>query len=251
MGNSFFYTEKLDIGYNKKALVKDIAFDIDKGEIVSLIGANGSGKSTLLKTLAKLITLVDGNVYADNKNIVESDYKEISKIISVVLTDKIKPELMSVYDVVSQGRYPYTSVMGRMSDSDRNVVDETIKLCQIEDIADKDYSKLSDGQKQRVMLARALVQEPKVLILDEPTAYLDIKYKVMLFEILKNLSKEKGLIVLMSLHEIDLALKVSDKVLCLKNNRVFAYGNANEISDKEIIKELYDIDDESYRFIFE
>lgn len=251
MSDRFFYSQKLDIGYNNKALIKDIAFDIQRGEIVALIGSNGSGKSTLLRTLAKQIDSIKGDAYIEAESIKNMSYEEISKRISIMLTDKVKAELLSVYDVVSSGRYPYTKMMGRLDKADRKIVEMVMADCGIKELSDKEFSKLSDGQKQRVMFARALAQEPKVLILDEPTAFLDIKYKVMLFDLLKIASHQKKISVLMSIHEVDLAMKVADRIIALKDDKVFAYGSAREIADKKLIMDLFDIDEKSYSFIFE
>lgn len=147
-------------------------------------------------------------------------------------------------DVVATGRYPYTGWFGVLSDEDQKVVEEVMALTHIMDISGQDYNKISDGQKQRVMLARAICQEPEIIILDEPTSYLDIRYKLEFLSILKEMQVQKNLTVIMSLHELELAKIISDKILCLKGEYIEKYGTPEEVFETEFIRKLYDIDDE-------
>lgn len=244
-------TDNLNVGYNKKSIIKDISLDIKNGEIISLIGPNGAGKSTTLKTIAKHIDKIEGSIYISGKNADEYDDKEYSKLTSVLLTDKVKTELLTCFDIVAAGRYPYTGKMGFLRNEDKKIIEDSMAICRINELADKDFNKLSDGQKQRVLLCRAIAQSPKLLILDEPTAFLDIKYKAMFINIIKNLSRQNNITIIMSLHEIEFAKKISDKIVALKGDRVFAYGEPEDVCRKEIIKELYEIDDEEYKIMFE
>lgn len=242
--------DSLTVGYNKNPVVSKIDFEVNQGEILTLIGPNGAGKSTILKTLATYLKKINGNVFIDNKKSESFSNTEIAEKLSVVLTERIHPELMTCREVVETGRYPYTNKFGILSANDKNKVNEAIETVEIQHFADKDFNSVSDGQRQRVMLARAICQEPEILILDEPTSYLDIHHKIVFFEILKKLAVEKKLAVIVSMHELDFAEKISDYTLCIKNGRVVSAGIPSEIFTKKSLMELYDISEELYNKYF-
>ena len=212
----YLKTSKLSVGYNGKSIVKDIEFGVSKGEIFTLIGPNGSGKSTILKSITGQLEVVSGTVFIGENDLKDINYKDMAKKVSVLLTERVRPELLTCYDVVALGRYPYTGKMGILSKEDEKIIFESMEMVGILSLKDRDFQKLSDGQKQRVLLARAICQKPEVLVLDEPTSYLDIKYKIELLEVLKRMAKTEKVAVILSLHEIELAGKISDKVLCVK-----------------------------------
>lgn len=244
--NSVIAANNLAAGYNKIPIVNDICFNVRGGEIMTLIGPNGSGKSTILKTIAGYLKKMCGNVYIENSDFDGLSEKEISKRLSVVLTERIKPDLMTCRDVVETGRYPYTGRLGLLSQTDADAVDKAIETVKMEDFADSYFSEISDGQRQRVMLARAICQEPKILILDEPTSYLDIRHKIVFLEILKKLAFEKKIAVIVSMHELDFAKIISDFTLCIKNGEIVHSGKPEEIFTDEIICELFDIPESLY-----
>lgn len=234
-------TENLCVGYNKEIILKDIALEVKAGNIVTLIGPNGSGKTTLLKAISKYLTAQSGEIYIDDKLLEEIKGEELAKKISVVWTKRPNAELMTVYDMVAMGRYPYTSTMGILGNSDIAAIQEAMELTNITAIQHKYFDEISDGQRQRVLLAKAICQSAQVLILDEPTSFLDIHYKLEFFGILKRLVKEKNIAVLMSLHEIEFAKKISDYVVCIKDKEVYRSGKAEVILSKALLKELFDI----------
>ena len=166
--------------------------------------------------------------------------------MSLLLTEKIDPELMTCRDIVATGRYPYTGRLGILSAEDHFKVDEAMALTHAMELSERPFRAISDGQRQRILLARALCQDPGVLLMDEPTSYLDIHHKLELLGLLRRLVKEKNLTVIMSLHEIDLAQKVSDVVLCLKNGQIDRMGTPEEIFSDEYIKTLFDIEQGCY-----
>ena len=172
--------------------------------------------------------------------------EELAKRMSVVFTEKVRVELKSCRDMVATGRYPYTGWFGVLSEEDERVVNEVMEFTHITDISEKDFNKISDGQKQRVMLARAICQEPEIVILDEPTSYLDIKYKLEFLLLLQEMREKRGLTVIMSLHELELAKIVSDKILCLKGEYVERYGTPEEIFESDFIERLYDMNEEDF-----
>ncbi len=250
MDDFYFKTSNLTVGYNKKPLINDINIQLKKGEILTLIGPNGGGKSTILKSISKFLQTISGTVYIDNIDISNISYKELAKKLSVVLTERIRPEMMTCFEVVASGRYPYTNGFGLLTEKDKQIVKEAISQVHASDISEKGFLEISDGQRQRIMLARAIAQEPEIIVLDEPTSFLDIRYKIELLEILRKMAKENNIAIIMSLHEVDLASKISDIVLCVKGDHIDRVGTPGEIFTSEIIKDLYDIKNGSFNDIF-
>lgn len=242
MADYYLKMEHLAVGYGGKPLIRDINIGIEKGEIVTLIGPNGSGKSTILKSITKQLKLVGGVVVFDQKSIGDMSYKLLSTRMAVVLTERMKPELMTCHDIVATGRYPYTGRLGILSREDEEKVEAAMRAVHAEELGGRDFNNISDGQRQRVLLARAICQEPELIILDEPTSFLDIRHKLELLSILRAMAKQKQITVVMSLHEIDLAQKISDKILCVKGEFISHYGRPEEIFEEQTIKELYEID---------
>ncbi len=242
----FFKTSGLAVGYNGKTLIRDIDIALGKGGILTLIGPNGSGKSTILKTVACQLAAIRGSVTVDGSELFRMSVKELARKQAVVLTDRIRPELYTVREIVSLGRYPYTNAVGRLTEEDRRIVDDALGLVSVKALSEQDFSTLSDGQKQRVVLARALAQQPELLILDEPTAFLDVKHKTELLSVLRYLARERGVTVIMSLHEIDLAAKASDLLLCVKGETIAALGTPEEVMNEMPIEELYDLEKGSF-----
>jgi len=233
--------QELSVGYDKRVVIDDIDLCIKRGEIITLIGPNGAGKSTILKTISKQLTPLSGCVYINGRETSSLSHMDMARVVSVLLTERIDPELMTARDVVEMGRYPYTGPMGILSDKDRDVVKRVIELCDLSEIIDKNFQELSDGQRQRVLLCRTLAQEPEIMLLDEPTSYLDIKYKISLLKLLSRLKDEMNMTIVMSLHEFELAKYISDRVICVKGDRIRKTGPPEEIICKEVLCDLYDI----------
>jgi len=240
--NAYISMDNLAVGYNGKAIIRDICIDIGKGEIVTLIGPNGAGKSTILKSITRQLSLIGGKVWFAEKDLHKMTSKDVSTKMAVVLTERLKAELMTCYDIVASGRYPYTGKLGLLTEEDERMVDEAMAAVNATEFGPKDFNAISDGQKQRVLLARAICQDPEIIVLDEPTSFLDVRYKLELLSILRNMAKKKDITVIMSLHEIDLAEKISDKIICVKGDRIYRYGQPEEIFDEAMIRELYSID---------
>lgn len=239
MNEPYIYTDNMAVGYGGKALIEEINLHIRRGEILTLIGPNGSGKSTILKSIIRQLSLIRGAVYLDGRSMAQMTELEVARRLSVLMTERIRPELMTCEDVVSTGRYPYTGKLGILSPSDHEKVRQSLELVHAQELADRDFSAISDGQRQRVLLARALCQEPEVIVLDEPTSFLDIRHKLELLSILKDMVRQRKLAVIMSLHELDLAQKVSDFVVCVHNNTIERYGPPEEIFTSDYIMALY------------
>ncbi|MGF0034020.1 ABC transporter ATP-binding protein [Bariatricus sp. SGI.154] len=242
MADYYFQMQNMSVGYNGKTLIHDINIGINKGEIVTLIGPNGSGKSTILKSITRQLRMIGGTVYFEDRNLRELSYKELSTQMAVVLTERMKPELMTCHDIVATGRYPYTGRLGILSREDEEKVDAAMEAVHAQELGNRDFNAISDGQRQRVLLARAICQEPDIIILDEPTSFLDVRHKLELLSILGKMAKKEKITVIMSLHEIDLAQKISDKILCVKGETISHYGVPEEVFREDIIRELYEID---------
>ena len=244
--SGFLETEKLSVGYDGKPLIRDVCLQVQRGKIVTLIGPNGSGKSTILKTIVGQLSKVSGTVLLQGAPMERCGQKEIAKRMAILMTERIHPELMTCYDVVSTGRYPYTGALGLLGKEDKRIVEESLELVHGRDMADRPFDAISDGQRQRILLARALCQTPEIIVLDEPTSYLDIRYKLELLTILKTMVREKNLAVLMSLHELDLAQRVSDTVVCVSGDRIDRMGPPEEIFSNDYIARLYHMEPGQY-----
>lgn len=241
MGEIYLQTKGLAVGYNKKAVVSGIELDVRKGEIVALIGPNGAGKSTMLKTFVRDLEPISGSIELDGKNLKDYSYKDLSRKMAVILTERIKAELMTCRDIVATGRYPYTGRLGVLRPEDEAKVDEAMAMVHTTELADRDFRAISDGQRQRVLLARALCQEPEIILLDEPTSFLDVRHKLDLLTLLTRMARQKNITVLMSLHEIDLAEKVADRIITVKGDTQFGFGPPEDVFEEAQIRRLYDI----------
>lgn len=237
----YLKAQKLAVGYDGTPLLEDLEICLPKGEILTLIGPNGAGKSTILKSIAGQLKLLGGMIFLDKRNLTAFSEKEFAKTMAVVFTDKLRTELMTCEDVVATGRYPYTGRFGGLTKQDSEIVTEAMKLVHVMEIRNQDFTKISDGQRQRVMLARAICQQPEIIILDEPTSHLDLKYKLEFLTILQELCRKKQLTVIMSLHELELAERISDKVLCVKGVSAERFGSPSEVFEPRYIAELFDI----------
>lgn len=246
MQNDYVVSEHLTVGYRKQPLIEDINLHIKKGEILTLIGPNGVGKSTILKSIIRQLPLLGGTVFFDGADMQSLGAKVLAEKLAIVMTDRIHPERYTCYDVVASGRYPYTGKMGVLQQHDKEIIMESMRQVHVEMLAEKDFNCISDGQRQRVMLARAICQEPEILVLDEPVSYLDIRYKTEFLWMLRKLVRKKHIAVVMSLHEIDLAQKISDLLVCVKNHQIDRIGKPEQILTTDYIKDLYGMEAGNY-----
>ena len=229
------HTEKLEIGYEngkpaRKVVSRDLDLELRQGEFVCLVGPNGAGKSTLLRTLTGLLPALSGEINLDDKPISSYSRKELAQQLSVVLTTPIEVGAMTVRELVSMGRFPYTGLFDRMSDHDWHVVDEALEMVGIKGFGERMVHKLSDGERQRVMIARALAQEPQVLVLDEPTAYLDLPGRVAVMSLLHELARDHGKTILTSTHDLDQALRIADKLWVMSLNGSISSGAPEDLA---------------------
>ena len=248
MSGVHLHLHQLAVGYNGRALIHGIEIGVQRGEIVTLIGPNGAGKSTILKSITRQLEPIDGKVLLEMKNLLQFTPGELARRMAVVLTGRIQTELMTCRDVTAMGRYPYTGRLGILSPHDEKKVDEALAAVHAEHLAERPFDAVSDGERQRILLARAICQEPEIIVLDEPTSFLDIRHKLELLSILHKMAKQEQITVVMSLHETDLAMKISDRIICVKGDRIFACGAPGEVLNDEAIRQLYDLDPALGRF---
>ena len=240
---------ELAAGYHGKALIRDIGLDVKEGEILTLIGPNGAGKSTVLKTITRHLEPVGGSIYLRGRELRELPGRDAARQMAEVLTDRMRPEYMTCYDIVAAGRYPHTGRFGILSEADERIVEEALAAVKIREIGDCSFNAVSDGQRQRVLLARAICQQPELIVLDEPTSYLDVTHKLELLEILRNMAEERRITVILSLHEIDLAMRISDRLLGIKGGGIAWCGAPEELEERDLIADLYDASDENAVYI--
>ena len=243
---AYLETKDLAVGYHGKPLIEEIPLHVQRGRIVTLIGPNGSGKSTILKTIIGQLPKVSGTVYLDGRSMEERSRNEIARRMAILMTARMEPELMTCRDVVGTGRYPYTGTLGLLTSEDRASVERSLAQVGGLEFADRPFANISDGQRQRILLARALCQEPEIIVLDEPTSFLDIRYKLELLTVLKRMVRENDLAVLLSLHELELAERISDTVVCVAGDRIDRIGPPEEIFTREYIAKLYQMEPGKY-----
>lgn len=236
---SILEARALAVGYEGVALISGIDLSVAAGQVVTLIGPNGAGKSTILKTLAGQLPPLGGAVRLLGRDLAEVPLRERARSLSVLLTDRLHTELMTCEEVVETGRHPHTGRLGILDGEDHGQVREAMELAGVWELRDRDFMRLSDGQRQRILLARAICQEPRLLVLDEPTSYLDIRYQIELLELLRLLVRTREVGVVMSLHELPLAGLVSDWLVCVREGAVYAQGTPDEVLVPEVIDGLF------------
>ena len=248
--NLFCETKNLAIGYGKAPLAEAIAVGVPRGKILTLIGPNGAGKSTLLKTLAGQLAPVGGTVLLDGQDLTSYTGNARAQKLALMLPHTRRTELTTCFEFAAAGRIPYTGRLGILSDADRQQVHAALELVGAEHLADRDFNCISDGQRQRILLARAICQQPEIILLDEPTSFLDIKGKIELLTILQKLAHTQNLAVIVSLHELDMAQKISDAVVCVSPGSVSGVLTPEQAFAPENIRTLYRLSAEQYETLF-
>lgn len=222
---------------DKKEILKDISFDVPKGSFVGVIGPNGSGKSTLLKNIYRLYKPCSGTISLDNKNLFKMKDKECAKEIAVLAQESNSQFDFTVEQIVKMGRYPYKSIFEDYSRKDLEIVKEMLKKVGLEDYRERSFSNLSGGEKQRALIARALVQDTDFLILDEPTNHLDIGYQIQLMDIIKELNTT----TLSAIHDMNLAAMYCDYIVVMKDGKISRIGKPNDVITSEVLKDVFGV----------
>lgn len=238
--NIILETRNLSIGYRDKkknhVVQSEIKLKINRGELVAVLGKNGIGKSTLLRTLTKVQSPLEGQVLIDGKELKISNLSELSKKLSVVLTERLPDSQLTVFELVALGRQPYTNWIGKLTQEDIDQVNWSLEQTETSEFASKHFYELSDGQLQRVMIARAMAQDTDIIILDEPTAHLDMHHTIKIFELLKKLAVESGKAVVLSSHQVNLAIKYAEQLILMTEKEVLSGTGSDLIRSKSLDK---------------
>ena len=240
----------LSVGHGRAALVRDVCLSVRPGQVVALVGPNGSGKTTILRTVAGQLRALGGSVELFGRDLAGMPGGDRARTMAVMLTGRPSTELTTCRDVVEAGRYPYTGRLGVLGAADDEAVLAAMEATGVSALAERDFAHVSDGQRQRVLLARALCQEPRVLLLDEPTSYLDVRSQLDVLDLLRRRARERGIAVVASLHEIGLAQRAADRVVCVRDGRVLFQGTPDEVFTAPRMRELYDLGEGSFNPLF-
>ncbi|CEK30810.1 iron compound ABC transporter ATP-binding protein FhuC [[Clostridium] sordellii] len=234
--------KNLKVGYEEKIIIENLSLNIKKGEVVSIIGPNGCGKSTLLKSLSRMIKPVSGDIYIQSENIKSLKNKAISQKVCLLSQHNDAPGDLTVEELVYFGRIPHKKWYESKSKSDEELVNWAIENTGLTRYKNTPISSLSGGERQRAYIAQALCQKPDILLLDEPTTYLDISYQLELMELVREINERLNITIVMVLHELNQASKYSDRLIIMKSGEIVSDGCPKEIINKEIIKKVYNID---------
>lgn len=238
--------DKLLIGYGPKnegcAIMAPISTVVYEGEFICLIGENGKGKSTLLKTLSGNLEALSGMVTINGRNLSDYDNQELSTQLSLVLTDKLSIGLITVFDLVAFGRYPFTNWLAKISKKDDSIITESLKACGIEGLANRYFGNLSDGEKQKVLIARAIAQQTPIIILDEPLNHLDLINKVEIFSLLQQLCRTTNKTIIISTHQVELALQAADQLWLITNDHQLSVSTPDDAITKGVFDKAFKSD---------
>nr|WP_317334008.1 ABC transporter ATP-binding protein [uncultured Romboutsia sp.] len=237
-------TKNLNISYGNLDIVKDLNLDIPKGKITTIIGSNGCGKSTILKTIARIIQPKSGDIFVNNINIKEQSPKDLAKVMAVLPQSPQAPSGLTVEELIAYGRFPHQKGFGKMKKEDNDIVTWALKSTGIEEFRERPMEALSGGQRQRAWIAMALAQQSEILILDEPTTYLDLAHQLEILKLLEELNRKQGTTIVMVIHELNNAARFADHMIGVKKGKVVCEGTAHEVMTKENLKELFNIDAE-------
>lgn len=237
-------TKDLNISYGNLDIVKDLNLEIPKGKITTIIGANGCGKSTILKTLARIIKPKSGSIYINDKELNSQDSKELAKAMAVLPQSPQAPNGLTVEELISYGRFPHQKGFGKLKDEDKDIINWALEKTRILEFRDRPIEALSGGQRQRAWIAMALAQETDILLLDEPTTYLDLAHQLEVLKLLEELNKKEGRTIVMVIHELNNAARFADHMIGVKNGKIVCQGTAHEVMTKENLREIFNIDAE-------
>lgn len=229
----------LSVGYASKTIAKDINLTLGGGKLVCLLGQNGVGKSTLLRTLSNLQAPLSGNTHLGDKDIESLDRRELATKLGIITTEKIGMSNMTVRELVALGRYPYTNWIGQESEEDTQKIEEAISRCRINYIAQSKLAAISDGQFQKAMVARVLAQDTDIILMDEPTAHLDVVNRVEMFQLLQTIKKETGKSILISTHELDLSMQFADELWLMNFNAPIMTGSPEDLGLSGEIEKIF------------
>ena len=235
-------TENLRLSYGPLVVIPDLSIEIEEGAVTSLVGRNGCGKSTLLRCIGRLLDARSGRVLLDGKEIAAISSRALAQQLAILPQGPTAPEGMTVMDLVEHGRYPHRQFLGIKSDEDRRTVAWALEQTGMSDLAHRPLERLSGGQRQRAWIAMALAQDTSIILLDEPTTFLDVAYQLELMELLRRLNHEHGTTILMVLHDLNQAAAYSDRMVAVRDGNVYANGRPADVLTQTMVRDVFGIE---------
>ncbi|AXR74723.1 MULTISPECIES: ABC transporter ATP-binding protein [Auritidibacter] len=234
--------EAITVGYGGPAVLKDVSVELPSGKVTSIIGPNGCGKSTLLRTFARLNSLSGGSVEVTGRPITSYSSKEFARTVSLLPQTPVVPEGVTVAELVARGRYAHRRVFGGLTRKDRRIIDQALEQTGVTDLAETAVSELSGGQRQRVWIAMVLAQDSQILLLDEPTTYLDLNHQIELVDLLQQLNRQTGKTIIMVLHELNIAARCSDRIIAMRDGNIVEDGAPVEVLTEANCHDIFGLD---------
>lgn len=232
----------ISLGYGERDIITGLSVDIAPGKVTSIVGPNGCGKSTLLRSLSRLLKPTGGEIFLDGKAISEIPTKQLAASLGLLPQSPIAPDGIVVADLVGRGRTPHQGLLGRWSQEDYDIVQESMEMTGVAELAERSIDELSGGQRQRVWIAMALAQRTDILLLDEPTTYLDIKHQLEVLDLLVELNETHGTTIAMVIHDLNLAARYSDELIAVSNGNAYAQGSPQDVMTQQTVKDVFGVD---------
>jgi iron complex transport system ATP-binding protein len=234
-------TKNLSLAYDGVPIIHDLNLNIPSGKITALVGANGCGKSTLLRGMARLLKPRSGKVYLDGKSILKFSTKEVAQQLGILPQGPVAPEGLTVRDLLAQGRYPYQTWLQQWSAKDEKIVQQALVITNLQELADRPLDTLSGGQRQRAWIAMALAQDTDILLLDEPTTFLDLAHQIEILDLLYELNQSQGRTIVMVLHDLNQACRYADYLVAVKQGRILAVGEPKLVMTEDTVQEVFEL----------
>lgn len=239
--------KELTLAYDNKTAVKAVNIQIKKGEIITIVGPNGSGKTTLLKGISRLLPLKGGHILLEGRDLKAYKNKQIAKKVAVLPQIRVTPDDFSVETLIRYGRYPHMSWQGKLSKEDEDIITWALEKTRMLHLRDKKLTQLSGGERQSAWIAMALAQKTEIIILDEPTTFLDLSHQLEILELIKTLNETEDVTILMVLHDLNQAIRYSDRVYVMKDGQVIVEGNPCQVIQSDLLHEVFHVDSDFYK----
>jgi len=235
-------SQQLSLGYGGEVVIDDLTLNIPEGRITTLIGANGCGKSTLLRAMARLLKPLSGTILLNGKDVMRSATRDIARKMAILPQSPVAPEGMTVLQLVRQGRYPHQNWLKQWSEDDERCVRQALEATQMADLSERQVDSLSGGQRQRAWIAMTLAQNTDVILLDEPTTYLDLSHQIEILDLLFDLNRYSGRTIVMVLHDLNLACRYADNIVAVRKGKVYDHGAPEKVITRELVRDVFGLE---------